>query len=104
LKKMLQHMKKLLNEGGGQILIDSSDIQYLFQEEDGSFWVDLANDRYYGEMDYELIYKDISTQFKWLFTDFETLKKIATDVNLNCQLMEEGEQNDFLAKLTFCES
>jgi hypothetical protein len=100
LKKMLAHLKSLLNEGG-QILIDSSDIQYLFEEEDGSFWVDLVNNRYYGEMDYELIYKDTSTQFKWLFTDFETLTKIAGKAGLNCQLVQEGEQNDFLAKLTF---
>ena len=100
LKKMLLHLKNLLNEGG-QILIDSSDIQYLFQEDDGSFWADLANDRYYGEMDYELIYKNSSTRFKWLFTDFDTLAKIAADAGLNCQLVEEGEQNDFLAKLIF---
>ena len=100
LKEMLNHLKSLLNEGG-QILIDSSDIQYLFEEEDGSFWVDLVNNRYYGEMDYELIYKDTSTQFKWLFTDFETLAGIAAEAGLNCDLVKEGEQNDFLAKLFF---
>lgn len=100
LKKMLLHLKSLLNEGG-QILIDSSDIQYLFQEEDGSFWVDLANDRYYGEMEYELVYKTISTQFKWLFTDFETLAKVGAAVDLNCHLIEKGGQDDFLARLSF---
>jgi hypothetical protein len=100
LKEMLNHLKSLLNEGG-QILIDSSDIQYLFEEEDGSFWVDLTNNRYYGEMDYELIYKDTSTQFKWLFTDFDKLAEIAAGVDLNCQLVEKGGQDDFLAKLTF---
>lgn len=99
LKNMLLHLKSLLNEGG-QILIDSSDIQYLFEEEDGSFWVDLVNNRYYGEMDYELIYKDNSTQFKWLFTDFETLAGIAAEAGFCCELVVNGEQNDFLAKLT----
>jgi len=98
LKKMLVHLKSLLN-GNGQILIDSSDIHYLFEDEDGSFWVDLANNRYYGEMDYELTYKNTSTQFKWLFVDFETLTKIAGEAGLDCQLVQEGEQNDFLAKL-----
>jgi len=100
LTEMLMHLKGLLNEDG-QILIDSSDIHYLFEEEDGSFWIDLANDNYYGEMDYELVYKNHSTQFKWLFTDFGTLGKIAGEAGLSCQLLEEGEQNDFLAKLTF---
>lgn len=100
LKKMLLHLKNLLNEGG-QILIDSSDIHYLFEEEDGSFWVDLTSNRYYGEMDYELIYKNSSTRFKWLFTDFETLAGIAAETGLNCDLVKEGEQNDFLTKLTF---
>lgn len=100
LKKMLLHLKILLNKGG-QILIDSSDIHYLFQEEDGSFWFDITSNKYYGEMQYELIYKNHSTQFKWLFTDFHTLTKIAGEAGLNCQLIEEGDQNDFLAKLTF---
>jgi SAM-dependent methyltransferase len=100
LRKMLLHLKSLLNEGG-QILIDSSDIQYLFEEEDGSFWVDLTSNKYYGEMEYELVYKKHSTRFKWLFTDFETLSKIAGEAGLNCQLLKEGSQNDFLAQLSF---
>lgn len=99
LKKMLLHLKSLLNEDA-QILIDSSDIQYLFEEEDGSFWVELTSNNYYGEMDYELTYKNHSKQFKWLFTDFETLAKISEDAGLRCELVAEGEQNDFLAKLS----
>lgn len=97
--KMLLHLKSLLNEGG-QILIDSSDIRYLFEEEDGSMWVNLANDRYYGEMEYELIYKNLSSQFKWLFTDSETLTAVAKQAGMTCQVISRGDQNDFLAKLT----
>src|SRR5690606_18241441 len=52
LKKVLIHLKKLLAENG-QFVIDSSDIKYLFEEEDGSLWIDLTNDSYYGEMEYE---------------------------------------------------
>jgi len=100
LEKMLLHLKSLLNTEG-QILIDSSDIHYLFQEEDGSFWVDLTSNKYYGEMEYELVYKNHSTRFKWLFTDFETLSEIAEEAGLNCQMLEEGNQNDFLAQLSF---
>ena len=100
LRKMLLHLKSLLKKSG-QILIDSSDIHYLFEEEDGSFWVDLTSNKYYGEMEYELVYKNQSTQFKWLFTDFETLDRIAGEAGLNCQMLEEGSQNDFLAQLSF---
>ena len=79
LEKLLVHVKTLLTEKG-QILIDSTDIKYLFEEEDGSVWIDLANDAYYGEMEYEVKYKKSVTKFKWLFIDFEKLKKVDKDL------------------------
>jgi SAM-dependent methyltransferase len=100
LNKMLDHLKSLLNSNG-QILIDSSDIRYLFEEDDGSFWVDLTRNRYYGEMDYEVKYKNHYAQFSWLFADFEKLNEIAESVGLKCNLVKEGEHYDYLAKLTF---
>jgi len=48
----LQHLKSLLNTQG-QILIDSSDIIYMYQDEDGGYWHD-SNANYYGELDYYL--------------------------------------------------
>jgi SAM-dependent methyltransferase len=98
LEKLLTHIKTLLTEKG-QILIDSTDIKYLFKEEDGSLWIDLANDSYYGEMEYEVKYKKSVSKFKWLFVDFETLKKVAKKAGLNCILIENGENQDFLAQL-----
>jgi precorrin-6B methylase 2 len=98
LKKLLLHLKKLLAENG-QILIDSSDIKYLFEEEDGSFWIDLTNDSYYGEMEYEVKYKESVSKFKWLFVDFQNLKKIAGKAGFDCKLVENGEHNDYLAQL-----
>jgi len=53
--KYLLHLKSLLNSGG-QILIDSSDINYMYEDEDGGIWLDANND-YYGELDYFLTYK-----------------------------------------------
>ncbi len=99
LKKMLLHLKNLLAENG-QILIDSSDIQYLFEEDDGSVWVDLTNEKYYGEMEYEVRYKNLETTFKWLFTDFETLKTTAAKAGLICSVILSGENFDYLARLT----
>ena len=98
LEKLLPHLKTLLTEKG-QILIDSTDIKYLFKEEDGSLWIDLANDSYYGEMEYEVKYKKSVSNFKWQFVDFETLKKVAKKAGLNCILIENGENQDFLAQL-----
>jgi len=98
LEMLLTHIKTLLTEKG-QILIDSTDIKYLFKEEDGSLWIDLANDAYYGEMEYEVKYKKSVSKFKWLFVDFDTLKKVAKKAGLNCILIEKGENHDFLAQL-----
>ena len=98
LKKLLLHLKTLLNEKG-QILIDSSDIKYLFEEEDGSVWLDLANTKYYGEMNYEVTYKKSTAKFDWLFIDFNSLKNIAEEIGLRCQLVKEGEHFDYLAQL-----
>lgn len=98
LRKLLLHLKTLLLDDG-QILIDSSDIKYLFEEEDGSMWIDLANEKYYGEMSYEVNYKKSSSKFDWLFIDFENLTKIASLAGLTCTMIAEGKHHDFLAQL-----
>ena len=98
LKELLQHLKSLLNIKG-QILIDSSDIKYLFEEDDGSMWVDLNNTKYYGEMEYEISYKKSITKFNWLFIDFNLLKNIANKIGLKCTQISKGDNFDYLAQL-----
>ncbi len=98
LKTMLLHLKKLLSKNG-QILIDSSDIRYLFEEEDGSFWLDLNSEKYYGEMEYEVHYKNLESTFNWLFTDFETLRNVAGEAGFDCSLIKTGAHYDFLVRL-----
>lgn len=98
LQELLQHLKSLLSKNGS-ILIDSSDISYLFQEDDGSMWIDLANDSYYGEMKYTVSYKNLQSVFKWLFVDYANLKKTAGAAGLKCELIEEGSHYDYLAQL-----
>jgi 23S rRNA U2552 (ribose-2'-O)-methylase RlmE/FtsJ len=100
LEKLLNHLKNLLTEKG-QILIDSTDIKYLFLEEDGSLWIDLANDAYYGEMKYEVKYKKSVAKFNWLFVDFETLKSVCQKAGFSCKKVVDGENSDYLAKITF---
>jgi len=98
LKKLLLHLKMLLNEKG-QILIDSSDIKYLFEEEDGSFWLDMNNANYYGEMQYEVSYKNSNSKFNWLFVDPSTLEKIALENGFQFKIIARGENHDYLAQL-----
>jgi SAM-dependent methyltransferase len=98
--KYLQHLKTLLNPGG-QILIDSSDIIYMFDEdEDGGRWITTEND-YYGELTFHLSYKDEKeTPFDWLYIDYNTLQNAADANGLQCELIAEGAHYDFLARLT----
>lgn len=92
-------MKQLLCPGGC-ILMDSSDLSYLFEEEDGSIVIDLAGD-YYGEVDFQMQYKDIKgDSFDWLYIDFQTLSLYATENGFKAELVKEGKHYDYLAKLT----
>lgn len=98
LEKLLVHLKSLLHDDG-QILIDSSDIKYLFEEDDGSMWVDLASDKYYGEMTYYVKYKNVQSSFNWLFIDPLKLSIVAHKAGLTCTVIKEGEHFDYLAQL-----
>lgn len=96
--KYLKHLKSLLNTNG-QILVDSSDIRYMFEDDDGGFWID-ANANYYGELDYFLSYKgEDETPFKMLYLDIDTLKTACETVGLTCELVMEGDHYDYLARL-----
>ncbi|WP_298319995.1 bifunctional 2-polyprenyl-6-hydroxyphenol methylase/3-demethylubiquinol 3-O-methyltransferase UbiG [uncultured Aquimarina sp.] len=94
------NVKKLLKPNG-QILIDSSDISYLFSEDDGSFWVD-ASAGYYGEMQYQLKYKKLQSDwFDWLYIDYNTLQNAANANGFVCELVLQGENDDYVAKLIY---
>ncbi|OMP31044.1 bifunctional 2-polyprenyl-6-hydroxyphenol methylase/3-demethylubiquinol 3-O-methyltransferase UbiG [Mangrovimonas sp. DI 80] len=95
----LYHLKSLLNPNG-QILIDSSDIKYMYEDEDGGLWID-TNANYYGELDYFLSYKgEKELPMKWLYLDFNTLYTACTSVGLKCELVKEGDHFDYLARLS----
>ena len=94
----LKHLKSLLNPDG-QILIDSSDISYMYEDDDGGMWLDL-NQGYPGELDYFLSYKgEKEVPMKWLYLDFETLKTACLTVGLKCDKVMDGEHFDYLANL-----
>lgn len=92
-------IRQLLNPGGC-VLIDSSDLRYLFEEEDGSLMIDLADD-YYGLVDYQMQYKDVLGEpFDWLYVDFDTLAYYAEENGFMAEMVANGEHYDYLARLT----
>tara|TARA_R110000868_G_scaffold21640_11_gene89855 strand:+ start:21534 stop:22247 length:714 start_codon:yes stop_codon:yes gene_type:complete len=100
LTKFFTHLKSLLKPNG-QIILDSSDIIYMYEEdEDGGYWIADGID-YYGEVKYTMEYKgQKGKEFDWLYIDYNTLQRAAIANNLKCELIGEGEHYDYLAKLS----
>ncbi|WP_121068541.1 class I SAM-dependent methyltransferase [Maribacter vaceletii] len=100
LDKFFSHLKSLLKPNG-QILLDSSDIIYMYEDdEDGGYWIPEGID-YYGEVSFHMEYKGKkSNTFPWLYLDFNTLQRAANYNHLDCELVFEGDHFDFLARLT----
>ena len=98
--KFLLKLKSLLNPGG-QILLDSSDIIYMFDDdEDGGKWIP-SQKEYYGEIVFNISYKgEKEKPFDWMFIDYNTLQNAAFDNGLQCEMILEGEHYDYLAKLS----
>jgi SAM-dependent methyltransferase len=97
--KYLQKLKSLMSENG-QILIDSSDIIYMFDEDDdGGKWI--SGDAYYGELEFTISYKGKKeAPFPWLYMDYNTLQNAAVANGLKCELVMEGDHFDYLARLS----
>lgn len=94
----LEKLQSLLNEKG-QILIDSTDILYMYdRDEDGGVMV--PADRYYGEVDYFIHYQlDTENPTKWLYLDFETFKRAAENNGFEIEKILQ-EEDSYLARLT----
>ncbi|WP_294215151.1 class I SAM-dependent methyltransferase [uncultured Chryseobacterium sp.] len=95
------YLKKLysLLDKNGQILIDSTDIIYMFDaDEDGGVYIPAEG--YYGELDYIVHYKGESEDpIKWLYLDFNTLKNAAEHNGFKIEKVMQ-EEDSYLAKLT----
>ena len=80
--------------------MDSSDLRYVFENEDGSWDIDL-NAGYYGELEYQMQYQKVKGEpFDWLYVDFDTLAFHAQANGFRAELMEEGGHYDYLARLS----
>ena len=94
----LRKLKTLLNPNGS-ILIDGTDIIYMFdRDDDGGVLIPAG--RYYGELDYVVHYKGESEDpIKWLYLDYETLKNAAEYNGFKIEKILQ-EEDSYLARLT----
>ena len=97
--EFFQQLDKIMAPGG-QLLCDSSDISYVFEDEDGI--IEYPEDmNYYGELNYRMQYKDsIGESFDWLYIDADTLRQKAVECGYAVEVIAEGEHYDYLARIT----
>ena len=98
LEVLLKKLKRILNPDG-QILLDSSDLIYLFDETTAGEKI-ISADSYYGELEYGIKYQDQIETFPWLYVGFDLLSHAAKSTGLAIELILEGENWDYLARLT----
>ena len=92
-----RHLDKIL-ASDGQLLCDSSDISYVFENEEGI--IELPDTDYYGEINYQMRYRDIIGEpFSWLFIDAETLRQVAEKHGYAVEIVAEGKHDDYLARI-----
>ncbi|MGL1886561.1 MAG: class I SAM-dependent methyltransferase [Reichenbachiella sp.] len=92
-EELINQCKKLLNEGG-QILVDSSDISYLYN--DGLE----KPDSYFGNIKYQYEYKGSKGEwFDWVYVDQDSLSEITKRMGLDLEILFEDENDQYLAKI-----
>lgn len=98
LPQLLSRLKQLMNPGA-QILIDSSDLRYVYEDEDGVLDVDFDG-AYYGEVDYQMTYRNIiGKSFDWLYADSVVLAECCRQCGLKCEILAQGQHYDYLARI-----
>ncbi len=98
MRDLLKHLKTFLAPGG-QILFDSSDVYYLY--DNALEKVEKPSDRYYGEIEYQYQYKnETGAWFKWLYIDYAFCAQIATEMGFAPELMAQDDEGHFLCRLT----
>lgn len=93
-KNFLEKLKDLMNPGG-QVLFDTSDIAYLYQD------LPKPQNLYYGEVSYQYEYNgEKGNWFNWLYVDPETVKKMASEAGWVSEIIFDDEEDQYLVRLT----
>jgi SAM-dependent methyltransferase len=99
LARFLSHARAFLAPGG-QILATSSDVAYLYEDEEGALLIDL-NGPYYGEIEYAMTYEgETGEPFQWLFVEASILQDYAEEAGYELEIIAEDDQQQYLARLT----
>lgn len=93
-RELLRHSKSLLSEKG-QLLFDSSDISYLYDE-----YRIQRPAHYFGEIIYQYEYNGNKGEpFKWLYLDQNMLIDIARAENWVVQILFEDDSDQYLVRM-----
>lgn len=98
LSRFFSRLDELLSPDG-RALADSSDLRYVFEDDEGNFIPEELG-HYYGEVDFQMRYGSVvGKRFRWLYVDFETLRRQAVLCGFEARLVAEGEHFDYLCEL-----
>lgn len=93
-KDFLIKLKSLVNPDG-QVLFDTSDIAYLYED------LPKPQNQYYGEVSYQYEYKgEKGNWFNWLYIDQETIKTKAAEIGWNSEIIFDDNEDQYLVRLT----
>lgn len=99
LNAFLSSARHLLKPGG-QILLDSSDIRYLYEAE--AVPLPLPDGRYHGIIGYQMTFGAVQGEaFSWLYLDFHKLARQAEHLGWRCECLAKGSHFEYLARLTW---
>lgn len=88
-------------EPGGTLVCDSADLAAVLREESPTLLEELLTpNRYLGEVEFGLRYKDLDgARYPWLFIDPQTLEIIANAAGLDIEIVHHGDRGAFVAVL-----
>ena len=100
LDRFLYRLKSLLN-AKGQVLLDSSDIKYMYHNDEDSTFHIPGGAPYYGEGRFVMEYQgEKSREFPWLYLDYARLEEAAAGRGMKSELVSQGDHYDYLARLS----
>lgn len=90
----LERAKQMINPKG-QLLFDSSDISYLYED------MPMPTNQYFGEISFCYEYKkQKGSWFNWLYIDPTTLQRLCKKHGWNCKIVFVDDNDQYLAQLT----
>lgn len=99
LPAFFSHLDRILAPNG-QLLCDSSDISYVFKDDNGEMQPPVPG-QYYGELTYRMQYRDtMGVPFPWLYIDADTLRACARASGYRLEVIGQGRHYDYLARIT----